>query len=175
MKPHPTPKKIAKTKTIKKTNPYKVVIQCVSSNKTIPSSAHILNWATTCLYTQISKAEVAIRIVNKKESHQLNFQYRGKNKPTNVLSFPADIPPGVSLAYPLLGDIIICAPVVAAEALEQKKDAKAHWAHMVIHGLLHLLGYDHNKAAQAKVMENLETRILQILEFPDPYGDEVYE
>jgi probable rRNA maturation factor len=104
---------------------------------------------------------------------QLNQHYRGKPGPTNVLSFPADLPE--SLQLPLLGDIVICAPVVAREAVEQGKPAAAHWAHMAVHGALHLLGYDHICETEATEMEDLETAILATLGFPCPYPDTVSE
>jgi len=112
-------------------------------------------------------AELLIRLVDRQESRELNAQYRHKNKATNVLSFPADLPEEIGLR--LLGDIIICAPIVADEAREQHKTAEAHWAHLTIHGILHLLGHDHQAEEEASEMESLEIRILQSLGFPDPY------
>jgi probable rRNA maturation factor len=101
-------------------------------------------------------------VVGPAESRALNRRYRGKDKPTNVLSFPCEAPGE-------LGDVVICAPVVAREAREQGKAVAAHWAHMVVHGVLHLRGFDHIRAAQAKVMEARERAILARLSFPDPY------
>src|SRR5690606_20131870 len=95
------------------------------------------------------EAELTIRIVDEEESRILNRDYRGKDKPTNVLSFPFEAPPGLD-AWPLLGDLVICAPVVAREAVEQGKPLMAHWAHMVVHGVLHLLGYDHEEDEDAE-------------------------
>lgn len=116
--------------------------------------------------------ELCIRIVDDSESQQLNNDYRGKDKPTNVLSFPFEAPPGIDLHLlddlPL-GDLVICAPVVAREADEQHKPLQHHWAHMVVHGTLHLLGYDHITEQQALQMEPLETQILAQLEIADPY------
>ncbi|MEY0159662.1 rRNA maturation RNase YbeY, partial [Providencia manganoxydans] len=106
-------------------------------------------------------SEVTIRIVDEAESHELNLTYRGKDRPTNVLSFPFEAPPEVEL--PLLGDLIICRQVVEKEADEQNKTVEEHWAHMVIHGCLHLLGYDHIEDDEAEEMEGLETEILQKL------------
>lgn len=103
----------------------------------------------------------------------LNRDYRGKSGPTNVLSFPADLPP--ELALPLLGDIVVCAPVVAREAAEQGKPLAAHWAHMAVHGCLHLLGHDHVEEADAVAMETLESTILAQLGFPCPYPDHAHE
>ncbi len=114
-----------------------------------------------------SSVELTIRIVDEAESKQLNETWRQCPKPTNVLSFPFESPPGVEL--PLLGDIVICAPLVALEAAEQHKSLVAHWAHLVIHGTLHLLGYDHIDEAQAQIMEELEISLLHDLGYPNPY------
>lgn len=111
--------------------------------------------------------EISIRIVDREESRTLNGQYRGKPTPTNILSFPADFPPGVDA--PLLGDLAICAPVIEQEAEQQQKPPEAHWAHMVIHGTLHLLGYDHIEAGDAHKMEALEIALLDQLGYPNPY------
>jgi len=108
-----------------------------------------------------------VRLVDAPEMASLNKTYRGKDGPTNVLSFPADLPPDLDL--PLLGDIVICAPVVAAEAREQHKSPDAHWAHMAVHGTLHLLGYDHLDENEAITMEALESAILADLHYPCPY------
>jgi len=110
---------------------------------------------------------ITIRIVDVAEAKQLNETWRHGNGPTNVLSFPFDYPPGVDIS--LLGDIVICAPLVAKEATEQHKSHNAHWAHLVIHGTLHLLGYDHIEEPQAQIMENIEIRILHKLGYPNPY------
>lgn len=113
------------------------------------------------------KAEVSVRITDADEIKMLNQQYRGKDYATNVLSFPADLPPELEL--PHLGDIVICAEVVEREAREQNKTSEAHWAHMVVHGTLHLLGYDHIDDAEAEIMEALEVDILHALNFANPY------
>ncbi|EEP91625.1 metalloprotease [Yersinia kristensenii ATCC 33638] len=115
-------------------------------------------------------SEVTIRVVDEAESHELNLTYRGKDKPTNVLSFPFEAPPEIEL--PLLGDLIICRQVVEQEAVEQEKALLAHWAHMVVHGSLHLLGYDHIVDDEAEEMESIETEIMQNLGYPDPYISE---
>ncbi|MGA9334917.1 MAG: rRNA maturation RNase YbeY [Rudaea sp.] len=112
--------------------------------------------------------EVAIRLVDAPEGRELNRRYRHRDYATNVLSFPAALPPGLKL--PLLGDLVICAPVVAREAAEQGKLPRAHYAHMTIHGILHLLGFDHEKPADARRMEALEIRILAALGIADPYA-----
>jgi probable rRNA maturation factor len=115
-------------------------------------------------------AELSVRIVDEPEMRELNARYRHKDYPTNVLSFPAGLPPGVDV--PLLGDIVICAPLVTREAAEQHKAPRAHWAHLLVHGTLHLLGHDHERARDAEVMEALERRILAGLKFPDPYREQ---
>ena len=110
---------------------------------------------------------MTIRLVDSEESHQLNLEYRGKDKPTNVLSFPFEAPPSVELD--LLGDLVICKQVVESESNQQDKPLVAHWAHMVVHGSLHLLGYDHIEDDEAEEMEALESQIMQQLGFDDPY------
>ncbi len=105
--------------------------------------------------------------MDESEGRELNQQYRGKDYATNVLSFPFEAPPGVDLG--LLGDLVICAGVVEREAREQNKSREAHWAHLVIHGMLHLQGYDHQEPDEAETMENLEVHLLAELGFPDPY------
>jgi len=112
--------------------------------------------------------EMTLRLVDEAESQELNHSYRDKDKPTNVLSFPFEMPEGIPLA--LLGDLVICAPVVEREAAEQNKTVAAHWAHLVIHGTLHLLGYDHIEEQEAVVMEALEVQILASLGIADPYA-----
>lgn len=138
----------------------------------LPSESQLSEWCLAALrdICSLDEPELTIRIVDEAESQQLNADYRGKDSPTNVLSFPFDAPPEVPL--PLLGDLIICTTVVEKEAREQGKPSTAHWAHMVIHGCLHLLGYDHIKDEDADVMENLERQILASLGFPDPYKEE---
>ncbi len=137
----------------------------------IPEQADFIKWAQGALVERGEKlTEMSIRIVEKSESQQLNHEYRGKDKPTNVLSFPFENPPGLDL--PLIGDLVICADVVKQEAAEQNKTLDAHWAHMVVHGCLHLLGYDHIEDDEAEVMETMEKRILLQLGFDDPYKAE---
>jgi len=109
----------------------------------LPSAASFKRWAAAACEGRIMKADLAIRVVDQKEGTSLNRHYRGKDKPTNVLSFPADMPAGVDLPMPLLGDLVICAPVVLKEAKEQRKASNAHFAHLTVHGVLHLLGLDH--------------------------------
>ena len=135
----------------------------------LPSALSFRRWVDVALAgaRRRKPAELAIRIVGTREGRTLNRDYRGKDYATNVLSFPTELPPGVTL--PLIGDLAICAPVVAREAAEQGKAARDHWAHMTVHGVLHLLGYDHIEDAQAEAMEALETRILARLGIADPY------
>jgi probable rRNA maturation factor len=135
----------------------------------VPSAASFRQWVNAALAgaKRRRQAELSIRIVDAAEGRELNRDYRGKDYATNVLSFPAELPPGVQL--PLIGDLAICAPVVAREAAEQGKPPRHHWAHMTVHGVLHLLGYDHIVDAEAEAMEALETRILTRLGIPDPY------
>ncbi|MEY0233934.1 rRNA maturation RNase YbeY [Providencia manganoxydans] len=141
----------------------------IASEETVglPSEALFQRWLEAVLSKFQPQSEVTIRVVDEAESHHLNLIYRGKDKPTNVLSFPFEAPPEVEL--PLLGDLIICRQVVEQEALEQQKTAEEHWAHMVVHGCLHLLGYDHIEDDEAEEMEGLETEILAELGYADPY------
>jgi probable rRNA maturation factor len=138
----------------------------------LPSSLSFRRWADAALAgaKRRKPAEFAIRIVGTREGRRLNRDYREKDYATNVLSFPVELPPGVTL--PLIGDLAICAPVVTREATEQGKRARDHWAHMTVHGVLHLLGYDHIDDAEAETMEALETRILAKLGIADPYAAE---
>ncbi|WP_242451793.1 rRNA maturation RNase YbeY [Rhodanobacter sp. T12-5] len=135
----------------------------------LPAPASFQRWVEAALRgaKRRKPGELAIRIVDTDEGRALNRDYRGKDYATNVLSFPAELPPGVAL--PLIGDLAICAPVVLREAAEQGKLARDHWAHLTIHGVLHLLGHDHIEDAEAEAMEALETRILAGLGIADPY------
>ncbi len=142
-------------------------LQQASSATDLPSAAELQRVLDAAISPFQADAEVTVRIVDEAESQQLNFDYREKDKPTNVLSFPFQCPPGIEL--PLLGDLVICAQVVAREAQEQQKTLQAHWAHMVVHGSLHLLGFDHINDADAEEMEAEEIRILQDLGFANPY------
>ncbi len=136
----------------------------------LPDDTQLRAWVEAVLAPANEPLELVIRLVDEAESRELNRTYRGKDSPTNVLSFPFEAPAEVPL--PLLGDLVICAPVVAREAHEQGKTLEAHWAHMVIHGLLHLLGYDHQTDEEAQVMETRERELLRRLNFPDPYPEE---
>lgn len=143
-------------------------LQIASENiDDLPTLEQIEQWATAAVQPESDDVEMTVRIVDEAESQALNRTYRAKDRPTNVLSFPFECPTEVSL--PLLGDLVICRQVVEYEAAEQKKPLMAHWAHMVVHGSLHLLGYDHIDDTEAEEMESLETKIMQGLGFADPY------
>ena len=133
----------------------------------VPSDAELRQWTEAALGERVDKAELVIRIVDEAESQTLNREYRGVDRPTNVLSFPSELPTEVE--SDLLGDLVISAPVVQREANEQGKPLQAHWAHMVIHGVLHLIGFEHETDRQAHEMETLERSLLEGLGFPDPY------
>ena len=133
----------------------------------LPTEEQIVQWVTAAVQPEGDEVEMTVRIVDEVESHELNLTYRGKDRPTNVLSFPFECPDEVEL--PLLGDLVICRQVVEREAAEQEKPLMAHWAHMVVHGSLHLLGYDHIEDDEAEEMESLETQIMQGLGLDDPY------
>ncbi|SDW41435.1 rRNA maturation RNase YbeY [Marinobacter mobilis] len=132
----------------------------------VPDDQSLTAWANAA-WQQEHDSEVTIRIVDCDESASLNDQYRGKSGPTNVLSFPFEAPAGITV--PLAGDLVIAADVVVREAQEQNKSLESHWAHMVIHGLLHLQGYDHINDEDAEVMENLEIQLLTQLGYANPY------
>ncbi len=133
----------------------------------LPAAVSFRRWAAAAAQGRIKRADLAIRLVDAKEGRALNRHYRGRDYATNVLSFPVELPEGVVL--PLLGDLVICAPVVAKEALEQGKPLAAHYAHLTVHGVLHLLGLDHEDDREAEAMEQLERNILATLGLPDPY------
>ncbi|HAO24526.1 MULTISPECIES: rRNA maturation RNase YbeY [unclassified Methylophaga] len=133
----------------------------------VPSEQQFQRWASAALAEVNEDCELSIRLVNEAESAELNNDYRGKNYPTNVLSFPFESP--VPLEPMLLGDLVLCVNVVEKEAAEQNKVLQDHWAHLVVHGCLHLLGYDHIEDDEAELMESLEIRILDKLEIKNPY------
>ncbi|HQW63738.1 MAG TPA: rRNA maturation RNase YbeY [Pseudomonadota bacterium] len=134
----------------------------------LPSAASFRRWVALALGARHAPAELSIRVVAAPEGRRLNREYRGKDYATNVLSFPVELPPGVSL--PLLGDIVLCAPVISREAREQGKARSDHYAHLTIHGVLHLLGHQHERPAQARRMERIETQLLETIGIPDPYA-----
>lgn len=133
-----------------------------------PDATQIREWIAATLAGRGAEGTITVRIVDEAESAALNRAYRGKDRPTNVLSFPLHTPAGPWGAAEL-GDLAICAPLVAREAAEQGKPVLAHWAHLVVHGTLHLLGFDHIEPTQAECMESLEIGILQHLGYPNPY------
>jgi probable rRNA maturation factor len=139
----------------------------------LPSAMSFRKWIAAALASRIREADLAVRVVGAREGRALNRHYRGKDYATNVLSFPADMAEGVKLpkgvTMPLLGDLVLCAPVVAREAREQKKPLAAHYAHLTVHGALHLLGWDHENDTDAECMEQLEREILAGLGIGDPY------
>ncbi|AJP43566.1 endoribonuclease YbeY [Alteromonas australica] len=134
----------------------------------IPSLPQIEQWANAVLECQgLGEHEITVRFTDEEESQSLNYEYRGKDKPTNVLSFPFEAPPGIEMN--LLGDLVICVPVIMREAEEQNKPHFHHYAHMVVHGILHLLGFDHIEDDEAEAMEEKEISILATLKIDDPY------
>ena len=145
-------------------------IQNASAAPGLPTPGQFRRWAEAALSGRRDRAELSIRLVDEVEGANLNERFRGRHGPTNVLSFPFEPLPGLEVCD-LIGDVVICAPVVAREAVAQGKSLQAHWAHMLVHGVLHLLGFDHLDAAQAAQMEGLETRIIRALGFPAPYED----
>jgi probable rRNA maturation factor len=149
-----------------------VTVQNSSRAAGVPSPALVRKWARLALADEV-RGELTVRIVEERESAALNSRYRGKKGATNVLSFSAEgaeLPPAPSTELLPFGDVVICAAVVEREAREQGKAAKAHWAHLVIHGTLHLQGYDHEQARAAGAMETRERALLAKLGFPDPYS-----
>ena len=145
-----------------------VAVSYAAPRAGVPASTSFRKWVAAALSGRIREADLAIRIVDEREGCALNRHYRGKDYATNVLSFPAELPEGVKL--PLLGDLVICAPVVAREAAEQGKPVAAHYAHLTVHGVLHLLGWDHEDEKEAEAMEQLERDVLAGLGLPDPYA-----
>ena len=139
-----------------------------------PDDAAFRRWCELALRQRSADSEMTIRLVDEAEGRELNHTYRHKDYATNVLSFPADVPDDL-LDIPLLGDLVICVAVVEREAAEQGKSLEAHWAHLVIHGCLHLLGYDHIEDEEAEEMEALERTLLAELGHPDPYADDETE
>ncbi|OBY91595.1 rRNA maturation RNase YbeY [Pseudomonas sp. AU11447] len=144
-------------------------LQVASEAAGLPSEAEFRTWCELALRQRQNDSELTIRLVDEAEGRELNKTWRHKDYATNVLSFPADVPDEL-LDIPLLGDLVICTPVVIREATEQGKSVQAHWAHLVIHGCLHLLGYDHIDDVEAEEMEGLERELLAELGHPDPYA-----
>jgi probable rRNA maturation factor len=152
-----------------------LVLQNATSHLPVPSEADLNRWMNAALQDTYSNFEVTVRLVDEAESRELNHQYRDRDSATNVLSFPAEVPGHIKsdlesagTAMPL-GDLVICAPVVSREAGEQGKTEAAHWAHLLIHGVLHLLGHRHDESSEAAAMEQLERKLLAGLGISDPY------
>lgn len=159
---------------MKTTSPTDIDIQHGCQASGVPDDPLLSHWARSARDAVNGAGSITLRIVDAEESRQLNAGYRGKDQATNVLSFPFSMPEGLPAgALPdMLGDLAICADVVAREAAEQDKPLAAHWAHMVVHGVLHLLGHDHQDDQQAQQMEQLECRILASLGFDNPYQND---
>lgn len=141
-------------------------LQIATAETGLPAAGDFQHWASAALLSDSGRS-VVIRLVDGDESRRLNRDYRGKEMPTNVLSFVSETP--VEIADNCIGDLVICAPVVTQEAARQHKPPIHHWAHMVVHGMLHLQGYDHEEQDEAEKMEQLEREILAKLGIPDPY------
>jgi probable rRNA maturation factor len=144
-------------------------IQIATECRNVPGQEQFQCWMDTVLTDQNQHSEIVVRLVDKAESAELNQQYRHKPGPTNILSFPFEAPAGIETD--LLGDLVICAPLIAEEALDQQKEAADHWAHITIHGILHLLGYDHIDEVEAEEMEALEIKLLNMLHIANPYQE----
>ena len=143
-------------------------LQNESAAASVPTADQFCTWVQAALQGDYPDLEQTVRVVDESESRALNHQYRGRDSATNVLAFPADAD---LFEYACLGDLVICAPLVAAEALEQGKTEESHWAHLVVHGMLHLQGHDHQNPEQAACMESLEVEILDTLGYTNPYND----
>jgi len=147
-----------------------LIIQNQQQDYELPAAELMQKWAAQALMTD-ADAQVSLQVVDSKEGQQLNNDYRGKDKPTNVLSFPMELPAELvaQMEQQMLGDLVVCAQVVDEEAELQKKTTEAHWAHMLVHGMLHLQGYDHIEDDEAEEMEQQEIKILHQLGFENPY------
>ncbi len=148
--------------------PTKIDLQNDESLSGLPDQKDFLTWVDAALMQDYDSLEQTIRVVGEAESRALNSQYRQKDAPTNVLSFASE---NKYLDYDCLGDLVICAPIVEQEAKQQDKLPQAHWAHLVVHGMLHLQGYDHQNATEADKMESLEAKILTTLGYTNPYNN----
>ncbi len=146
-------------------------IQTISQSKQLPTQEHFQLWVDAVLNDATQESEVVIRIVDEEEMTQFNQQYRKKTGSTNILSFPFEIPDGVD--SDLLGDLLVCAPVVEKESKQQNKELEHHWAHLIVHGTLHLLGHDHIDDAEAEEMEALEIKILKTIKIENPYREKL--
>lgn len=146
-------------------------IQFATEFSPIPNERELRLWCDCALSENNKEADITLRIVDADEIQQLNRDYRNKDKATNVLSFPSELPPELEHELNILGDVVLCAQVIEQEAIEQGKSDTAHWAHMVVHGTLHLQGYDHIENADAEEMESKESQILMALGFKQPYEE----
>jgi len=143
--------------------------QVVSQSNSIPSIDQFQAWIDVVLSDESIDSEIVVRIIDEAEMTQFNEQYRDKIGPTNILSFPFDVPEGI--ASILLGDLLVCAPIIEKESLQQNKIVDHHWAHIIVHGVLHLLGHDHIDECDAKEMEALEIKILRKIKIKNPYEE----
>lgn len=150
---------------------YNIDIQNTTNEPLAMKESTIRRLAALTLKSHPKNAELTLRFVNPEEITHLNYTYRNKNKPTNVLAFPSELPPEIQLEYPLLGDVIICPKVLLAESKELNKTLDAHWTLILIHGILHLLGYDHIRDDEAAVMQAFEIKLLAELGYPNPYDE----
>ncbi len=146
-----------------------VDVQYAATGEGMPEPGEIVGWVQAAVAGRRDNAELSVRVVDEAEITVLNHRFRGQDRPTNVLSFPVGDMPGMEVS--LLGDVVVCAPVVRRQAREQRKSERAHWAHMVVHGTLHLLGYDHVTPADAEEMEQIEKAVLDSFGYKDPYAD----
>lgn len=146
-----------------------VDVQYAATGEGMPEPEEIAGWVEAAVAGRRDHAELSVRVVDEAEITVLNHRFRGQDRPTNVLSFPVGDMPGMEVS--LLGDVVVCAPVVRRQAREQRKSERAHWAHMVVHGTLHLLGYDHVTPADAEEMEQIEKAVLDSFGYKDPYAD----
>lgn len=147
-------------------------IQIATESIHYPSEEQFQQWVDAALAGREEDAEITIRLVDEAESAELNWQYRHKLGPTNILSFPFEEPDDLELELGLLGDLVICVPLITQEAMQQRKQILHHWAHITVHGVLHLLGYDHIDENDAEQMEALEIEILSKLNIANPYYQE---
>lgn len=151
---------------------YYIDIQNATDEPLAMDEDQITRLASLALRDYKKEAELTVRFVTPEEITQLNHTYRKKDKPTNVLSFPSELPPEIQLEYPLLGDVIICPQVLLTECQELNKTVDAHWSLILIHGILHLLGYDHIKDEDAAIMQAIEIKLLAELGYTNPYDAE---
>ena len=148
---------------------FQIILQGHSTSSHIPSESKIRSW-TNHISNQCLNKSVTIRIVDELESKKINMRFRNVDKPTNILAFPSSDLPYIELDEPLsLGDLVVCAPLLEKEALEQEKELESHWAHILIHGILHLIGYNHEDSSAANIMEDLEIQVLKKIGISNPY------